>query len=213
MSGAGAAMQRAIAGRGGAPMSTEQVAALADLTARVRELNEMVVYTDVDLAEVAAVRDEVAALTARLAAVRREHPPVAENAAEGPARQLAGPVSGLLNPVAPPVDIRVLPDGTARAEFSVNVLYEGPPSFVHGGVSAMILDQLLGVAAAANGTPGMTAKLDLRYRRPTPYGVPLVAEGRATGSDGRKTFADARIIGPDGRTTVEATAMFVMPSR
>ncbi|MFG1999450.1 PaaI family thioesterase [Spirillospora sp. NPDC048911] len=194
-----------------ASLDTEQVTALAELTERVRELNEAVVHTEVGLDEVAAVRDEVAALTARLAAARRDHPPLVGVGADGTVRHLAGPVGGVLNPIAPPVEIAVLPDGTARAEFTLNVLYEGPPGFVHGGISAMILDQLLGVAATANGTPGMTATLDMRYRRPTPHGVPLVAEGRATRTEGRKTFADARIIGPDGRTTVEATAMFVMP--
>ncbi|KAB2341810.1 PaaI family thioesterase [Actinomadura rudentiformis] len=213
MTGAGAAMRRVLESRERASLNGEQVAALAELAQRVRELNEAVVHTEVGADEVAAIRDEVAALTARLSAARREHPPLVGVGEDGTVRHLASPVGGVLNPIAPPVAIVVQPDGTARAEFTLNVLYEGPPGFVHGGVSAMILDQLLGVAASANGTPGMTATLDLRYRRPTPHGVPLVAEAKVDRTEGRKTFVDARIIGPDGRTTVEATAMFVMPLR
>ncbi|MBO2446800.1 PaaI family thioesterase [Actinomadura barringtoniae] len=214
MTGAGAAMRRVLEARAGvAPLGEAEVDVLAELAERVRELNEAVVFTGVDVDEIAAVRDEVAALTARLSVVRREHPPLAEARIGGMTRQLASPVSGVVNPIAPPVHIQTLPDGTARAEFQIGPIYEGPPSFVHGGVSAMILDQVLGMAASANGTPGMTATLELRYRRPTPHGVPLVAEGKVTRSEGRRTFADARILGPDGQVTVEATAMFVMPMR
>lgn len=192
-------------------LSEGQVTGLTELADRVRALTETIVFTDVDPAELAAVSAEVALLTERLAAVRRAEPPLAAVGPNGLIRQLANPVSGPLNPLAPPIDISVRSDGTACCEFTLSAVYEGPPGFVHGGVSAMVLDQLLGVAAAANGTPGMTATLDLRYRRPTPYGVPLIAEGRAGRTEGRKTYVDAWIIGPDGRRTVEAAAMFIMP--
>jgi uncharacterized protein (TIGR00369 family) len=193
-------------------LEAEQVSELAELAARVRELTEAVVFTDVDPAEVAAVRDEVAALAERLRAVRREQPPIGRFEDNAMHRQLASPVTGVLNPIAPPVEIEILPDGTARCEFTLTAVYEGPPGFVHGGVSALVLDQLLGAAALANGTPGMTATLEMRYRRPTPYGVPLTAEAKAVRVEGRKTFVRARITGPDGRTTVEADGMFVMPA-
>ncbi|WP_433326582.1 PaaI family thioesterase [Spirillospora sp. CA-294931] len=186
-------------------------AALADLAARIRELNEAVVHTGVGADEVAEVSAAVAALTERLAAERRDHPPVGPVGPSGMARQLANPVSGPLSPIAPPVKITVDPDGTARTAFTLSAVYEGPPSFVHGGVSAMILDQLLGVASLSNGTPGLTATLDLRYSLPTPHSVPLTAEARVTRTDGRRSFGEGRIVGPDGRTTVRATAVFVRP--
>jgi predicted thioesterase len=77
----------------------------------------------------------------------------------------------------------------------------------------MVLDQALGMAAAVSGTPGMTATLETRYRRPTPLGVPLAVEAKASRVEGRKVYASGTISGPDGRVTVEATAMFVMPDR
>lgn len=192
-------------------LPAEQVSALAELAAEVRGLTEAVVFTDVDLVEVEAVRAQVAALTERLTAVRREQPPLARFEGHGMLSQLASPVTGLLNPIAPPVEIEILPDGTARCEYTLTAVYEGPPGFVHGGISALVLDQLLGAAALANGTPGMTATLEMRYRRPTPHGVALTAEAKVVRVEGRKTFVEARINGPDGRTTVEATGMFVMP--
>jgi hypothetical protein len=77
----------------------------------------------------------------------------------------------------------------------------------------MVLDQALGMAAAATGTPGMTAGLELRYRLPTPLAVPLLVEAKASRVEGRKVYASGSIAAPDGRVTVEATAMFVMPQR
>jgi acyl-coenzyme A thioesterase PaaI-like protein len=212
MTGAKAAMDRVFATRDRSPLETEQVEALTALAAQVRELNYAVIHTDLPSAEVAEITALLAELTDRLGSATRDAPPVI-GLPDGTIRQPASPVSGYLNPVAPPVVIHAQPGVVSRTEFTLSDVYEGPPSFVHGGVSAMILDELLGNAAAANGTPGMTATLELRYRRPTPLGVPLVAEARATRVEGRKTFVDATITNPQGQVTIEATAMFIMPSR
>ncbi|MEU6035561.1 PaaI family thioesterase [Actinomadura sp. NPDC047616] len=213
MSGAGAAMRRVFVDGERAALDEPRVAELAGLAARIRELTEAVVHTDVDAAEVAAVSEEIAALTRRLSAARRSAPPIAAPVPGAPqiGRQLANPVTGPLNPIAPPVTIETRPDRTVFCDFTLTSVYEGPPGFVHGGVSAMVLDQLLGAAAHAAGAPGMTAALDLRYRRPTPYGVPLRGEAEVTGVVGRRTHTAARIIAPDGTVTVEATAVFVLP--
>lgn len=212
MTGAKAAMDRVFATRGRSTLGTEEVEALTALAAQVRELNYAVVHTDLPPSEVAEITDLLAELTARLGSAAREVPPVV-GLPDGTIRQPASPVSGYLNPVAPPVKIHAQPGVVSRSEFTLNDIYEGPPGFVHGGVSALILDELLGNAAAANGTPGMTATLELRYRRPTPLNVPLVAEARTTRVEGRKTFVDATITNPQGQVTIEATAMFIMPNR
>ncbi|MCO5992232.1 PaaI family thioesterase [Actinoallomurus rhizosphaericola] len=213
MTGAWAAMQRVFEERDRQDVDEVRIAGLAELAARVRELSELVVLTRAGQDEVAAVAGEVEALTRRLTEAGRGVPPGAQVDEGGVVRQIGSPVTGELNVLAPPIEIGVLPDGTARSEFTLGVLYEGPPGFVHGGVSAMVLDHLSGVAASANGTPGMTAGLDLRYRRPTPLYVPLVAEAKAVRVDGRKTFVESRILGPDGQVTAEATAVFIMPTR
>jgi Thioesterase superfamily len=67
--------------------------------------------------------------------------------------------------------------------------YEGPPMYGHGGVSAMLIDQLLGHAAAASGHPGVTTELSVRYRRPVPLDVPLRIWGRVIETEGRRVSA------------------------
>ncbi|NYD45933.1 acyl-coenzyme A thioesterase PaaI-like protein [Actinomadura luteofluorescens] len=194
-------------------LGDDEAAALTGLAARVRELAEATVLTGAGAAEAAAVADEIAALTARLTAERRGAPPFVTPGERRMDRQIANPVSGPLNPFAPPIGLDVTSDGVVRGEFTLGAVYEGPPSYVHGGVSAMVLDQALGMAAAATGTPGMTATLETRYRRPTPLGVPLKVEAKASRVEGRKVYASGTISAPDGRVTVEATAMFIMPQR
>jgi acyl-coenzyme A thioesterase PaaI-like protein len=191
----------------------EEAAALAELAARVRELAEAALLTRPGAARTSAVAAEVAALTARLTAERRGAPPSVTPGERTVDRDLGNPVTGTANPIAPPVAFTVDSDGIVRAEFTLGPLYEGPPSYVHGGVSAMVLDQALGMAAAVSGTPGTTATLETRYRRPTPLGVPLRVGARARGGVGRLVSAAGATRAPHGRVTVEATAMFIQPQR
>lgn len=193
------------------PVSERRIAHLSRLAARVRELNESVVLTELPEEELDEIAAQAEALTARLRTARRAAPPVVTNGAGGIMQQLAGPVNGVLNPIAPPCEVQFLPDGTVRSEFTLNSVYEGPPGMVHGGVSAMILDQLLGMVADHNGTPGLTASLELRYRRPTMLDEPLVAEARIDRVEGRRAHAAGRILNTEGKPTIEATAMFIMP--
>ena len=79
--------------------------------------------------------------------------------------------------------------GGAEGWCTLGHAYEGPPMYGHGGVSAMLIDQLLGHAAAASGHPGVTTDLSVRYRRPVPLDVPLRIWGRVTGTGGRRVSA------------------------
>ena len=76
---------------------------------------------------------------------------------------------GLRNPIAAP--LQVFPeDGFVRAQANMGAAYEGPPGVVHGGMVALLLDQVLGAAAFYAGVPGMTGTLTIRYRAATRLG-------------------------------------------
>ncbi len=169
--------------------------------------------SDAAIVELSAVAAEIGSLAERLGL--RRPGPIGSPAGppDAPRRRPRSPVTGEANPLAPPIRITTTPEGTARAEFILGPVYEGPPGAVHGGVSAAILDSLLGAAAAAGQRPGMTAKLILSYLRPTPLGVPLVAEAWITGVDRRTTLVDGRILNERGELTVEATGEFSLPLR
>ena len=188
----------------------EREAALyGPLAQSVRELAEAVIRTEVDDEEVRAARAEIEAITERLRKQQMDGPYGIRFNAEGTGRPWGNAVVGLRNPVAPPLDMQRDPAGRAWADFHLGAAYEGPPNLVHGGVSAMILDQVLGEAAGAGGKPGMTGTLTLRYRRATPLGD-LHAEARVDRTEGVKTYVTGTISDAEG-VTVEAEGVFILP--
>jgi acyl-coenzyme A thioesterase PaaI-like protein len=193
--------------------STEEVerqAALSrPLAQGVRELVDAVIRTEVDDDEVRAVRAEVEALTERLRKQQSDGPYGVRFNDQGRGRAWGNAVVGLRNAVAPPLVIEHEPSGRAWSDFHLGAAYEGPPGLVHGGVSALILDQMLGEAAGAGGKPGMTGTLTLRYRRGTPLGD-LRAEAHIDRVDGIKTYAVGHIADAEG-VTVEAEGVFILP--
>jgi acyl-coenzyme A thioesterase PaaI-like protein len=187
-----------------------QRALYGPLTEAVRQLVDATIRTTVDDDEVRAVQAEVEDLAARLRKSQLDGP-YGVRFSRGRGRPWGNPVVGLRNAVAPPVVIEHDPsaNGDVWADFHLGAAYEGPPGLVHGGVSALILDQVLGEAAGAGGKPGMTGTLTLRYRRGTPLGD-LRVEGWIDRVDGIKTYAKAHILGPEG-VTVEAEGVMILP--
>jgi acyl-coenzyme A thioesterase PaaI-like protein len=179
-------------------------------TDAMRGLVDATIRTTVDDAEIAEVTAEIERLTARLRTSQIDGS-FGVRFSRGRGRAWGNPVIGLRNPVAPPVLIEKHPDGDGRvwADFFLSAAYEGPPGLVHGGVSALILDQMLGESAGAGGKPGMTGSLTLTYRRATPLGT-LRAEAWIDRSEGIKTWAKGHLIGPEG-VTVEAEGVFILP--
>lgn len=186
-----------------------QAALYGPLAGAVRELAEAVIRTEVDDDEIRAVRDEVTALTERLRKQQMDGPYGVRFNGRGRGRAWGNAVVGTRNPVAPPLKIEHDDTGRAWSSFHLNAAYEGPPGLVHGGVSALLLDQMLGEAAGAGGKPGMTGTLTLRYRRGTPLGD-LTAEAHIDRVDGIKTYAVGHIADAEG-VTVEAEGVFILP--
>jgi acyl-coenzyme A thioesterase PaaI-like protein len=122
------------------------------------------------------------------------------------------PVTGLGSPLAPPM--RITPaDGGVAGTCVLGIAHEGPPGYGHGGMSAMLLDELMGWACAAAGTPGMTVSLQLRYHRPVPLQTPLRVYARVTGAEDRKISVAGAITTEEDLSTVlvAADGVFVSP--
>jgi acyl-coenzyme A thioesterase PaaI-like protein len=194
------------------PFDPELMAAVTDLGAALRELVESSVTTTVDAAELGAVADLVRTATARLGASRR--PLTVLPRLDDPAvfRRVYNPVSGIGSAIAPPLVIR-RGEGGVFAEVTLGAAYEGPPSYVHGGMSSLLMDQMLGAAAMAAGKWGMTARLELDYRRPVPLETALLLRAKVAEEGERKTVITGTVAlaaAPD-RVLVEARGVFVAP--
>jgi acyl-coenzyme A thioesterase PaaI-like protein len=175
----------------------------------VRELVDAVVSTEVETEELERCAAQVGALTEALSTRRREREARAAVDDLLAGVRMYNPVIGAGSPLAPPLEVE-RGSGTAVASCELGLAYEGPPTYVHGGVSALLADQVLGAAAAASGNPGMTTELTLRYRRPVPLRTPLVVSAETVDVSGRWVRAVGTIAAterPD-RPLVEAQATF-----
>jgi Thioesterase superfamily len=129
------------------------------------------------------------------------------------------PITGLLNPIAPPVRIWAVEgaDGgyrEIRGDAYFDFPYEGPPTCVHGGVIAETFDEVLGAANMVADNAAMTGTLTIRYRAPTPLRTKLRIEARCLSRSGRKVHTWGGIFHGD-LLTAEAEGVFIVvgPSR
>ena len=203
------------------PIDDEETERLAEragaLAASVRDLVDAVIRSEVDTDELDSVRGEVEALTKRLR-VRELPGSFGEtHGMAGPLRVWGNSVIGLRNAIAPPMVNEWHADGGVVGHATLGAAYEGPPGRAHGGVAALLLDQVMGEAAHAAERPGFTAYLNLNYRNPTPLGrirAEAKAEPAVVGQE-HKTIVRGTLfaVGDDGTETVcvEAEGMFVLP--
>ncbi|MFP3900556.1 MAG: PaaI family thioesterase [Acidimicrobiia bacterium] len=117
------------------------------------------------------------------------------------------PVLGRANPLAPPVQLWAA-EGVMYGSATFGAAYEGPPGCVHGGYVAAAFDEVLGSTQSLAGRPGMTARLAVDYRSPTPLHTELSFEARVTEVTGRKTFTHGTLRAGD-RLCAEADGLFV----
>lgn len=192
--------------------SEDRRTAVEDLAAAVRALADATVETAVDPAIVRDVAATVRDLTARLAAATDDDPfsglrtdPVDYTV---PSKLMPiNPIIGDCNAGRP--DVQVHYEGGevhGRAHFSKR--FTGPPGFVHGGITAMLADQIVAVAPGAAGLRGgITKSLAIRYRRAVPIREEIALWGVCT-PDGDDMAARFTISTGDV-VAVEGTAVLV----
>ena len=202
------------------PEPTPRRVELHRLATELRALIDLLVRTDASTESLAQSADTLAAVVAAL----EEHgsrPGWTGFAETANAGDLVGddearlgffdhsPLIGLGNAIAPPIRLEIV-DGVVRGEATFGPAYEGPPGHVHGGIVAASFDEVLGMTQSLSGKPGMTARLDVNYRRPTPLRTPIRYEGHLDRVDGRKIFTKGMSFhGETDALLAEADGLFI----
>jgi acyl-coenzyme A thioesterase PaaI-like protein len=185
-------------------------AAKRELADALRALIEELPQTAADEAEIRALIGPVECAAARFAAAGRASP---ARAGQTPYAGMEdfhekGPLIGLANPVAPPLQLWVDAEaGLARGRGRFGRRYEGAPGLLHGGTLAAAFDEVMGLATIFSGGAGMTRELTVRYLRPTPIEVELRFAARLDRAEGRRLFVTAEVEA-DGVRTAEASGTF-----
>ena len=68
-------------------------------------------------------------------------------------------------------------DKGAKTKFVADQRYRGWANYLHGGVIGLIFDELLGWNARYLDYDAMTARMEIRYRRPIPVGSRVIFQG------------------------------------
>lgn len=93
-----------------------------------------------------------------------------------------------------------------------DVIYEGPPGMVHGGIQSTLADELAAwTLIGLRGRMGFTFSMQLRLLRPARLGVELVGRGRVV--DEREGAYTLRVaFQQDGKTTLTGKVIYVVPT-
>jgi len=95
---------------------------------------------------------------------------------------------------------------TASAEFTPGENFQGWPGFVHGGITACVLDEAMGWTTLAAGANNVTARIQVRYRQLAPLGKTYIVTCRITKQTSRLTETIATLSGLDGTVYAEGTS-------
>ncbi len=162
----------------------------------VRAVLHRLVQTSAPVELIAAAADEIERVAAIFAAHQSasiyEGFAESANAGEPFAFFDHSPMLGRANPLAPPIELW-LEDGRILGRATFGAAYEGPPGCVHGGFIAAAFDEVLGSTQSLSGSPGMTGRLTVHYRSPTPLHTELRFEGTLERVDGRKIHTAGRL--------------------
>lgn len=96
-----------------------------------------------------------------------------------------------------------------KARFIFTLSHQGPPGFAHGGATAAVLDEAMGLAIWYAGYRVVTANLNLDYHQPVPLGQLIQIHGEMSGKTNRRIEAIGKIILPDGNVAVSAKGIYV----
>lgn len=117
-------------------------------------------------------------------------------------------ICGRDNPVG--LRLQFVEEGDAQQVRAVGLVipdqFQGYPGVAHGGIVAAVLDETAGRAVLLRGNDEelmATARLTVRYRCPTPTGVPLCAVGWLERRGGVAVRVAAEIRLPDGTVTAD----------
>ena len=121
------------------------------------------------------------------------------------------PIIGRLNPASPPAEFWAEGD-EVHGSMNLSAVYAGPPGMVHGGIIAMVFDELLGVVNVVNDRGGYTGTLKVVYQRPTPLLKEITLRAWPSGSEGRKLYVSGQMV-CDGTVTASAEGIFVRANR
>lgn len=96
-----------------------------------------------------------------------------------------------------------------RGAFRVGAEYQGGGRFVHGGIIATLLDEVMGKVNRFRNLRAVTAELQVEYLLPVPVDEPVVVEGWEVEKRGRSLYHMGEIRTASGVVLARGKGRFV----
>jgi uncharacterized protein (TIGR00369 family) len=100
--------------------------------------------------------------------------------------------------------------GRANGRFLLGPRYGGGAGFVHGGVIAVLLDEVMGKISKLSEERAVTAELNIEYRKPVRTDAEIVVSGWQEGEKGRNRFRIGEIHDVQGNLLARGRGRFVV---
>jgi acyl-coenzyme A thioesterase PaaI-like protein len=113
-----------------------------------------------------------------------------------------------------PIGLKVIFETDGKhvwAQFTPREEHQGYPGVLHGGITFALLDEVIGRAAIGTEHEQwmMTAKAEMRFRKPVPIGEELTLMGELTRIRSRTVEGRGELRLSDGSVAVEAMALYI----
>jgi uncharacterized protein (TIGR00369 family) len=114
---------------------------------------------------------------------------------------------GSENPVGLHLSFESTPSGVI-AYFTPTKEYQGFVNILHGGITSTLLDEAMANAVLVKGHQGVTARMEVKFKRPVVMGEQLCVKGEIVLAKGRliKTYGE---IAQNGQIAATAAADFL----
>lgn len=92
--------------------------------------------------------------------------------------------------------------------------YQSYNGIVHGGIITTLLDESMGsYLFQKNGTPALTARMEVKYHHPTPVEEPLTVSSWVESTRRNLITMHSNLALADGTVTAEAEAIFMLAKK
>jgi uncharacterized protein (TIGR00369 family) len=111
-----------------------------------------------------------------------------------------------------PVGLRLIFESTAPgviAYFTPTKEYQGFVNILHGGIISTLLDEAMAHAVLAKGHQGVTARMEVKFKRPVVMGEQLCVKGEIVLAKGKLIRTHGAIV-QNGQIAATAEADFLI---
>jgi len=96
-----------------------------------------------------------------------------------------------------------------RGVFRIPTDFQGGAGIVHGGIVALLLDEVMSKVNRFQSDRAVTGELSVKYLKPVPVDEELVVEGWEAQREGRKIFREGEVRDASGVVLARGRATFI----